>query len=165
MKHLFIIIISSFLYLTNTFTIHINNHYSTIASNIFDINNRLKYDRESFKSINYYNQNKSLSFNLNHKNNLKILFKDKYNYLVSFDIYKYKYLIILKSKPIYYNYTEIDVDIRQDRNKIFNHNFLNFNHYKRINNIIYNYIYNNIIIKNKSNDDLAIDLFKYFNNY
>jgi hypothetical protein len=164
MKHLFFIIISSFLYLSNTFTIHINNHYSTIASNIFDINNRLKYDRDSFKNINYFNQNKSLSFNLNHKNNLKYLLKDKYNYLVSFEIYKYKYLIILKSKPINYNYTEIDIDIRQDRNKLFNHNSLNFNHYKRVNNIIYKYIYNNLIIKNNK-EDLSIDLFKYFNNY
>jgi hypothetical protein len=165
MKHLFIIIISSLLYLTNTFTIHINSHYSTIASNIFDINNRLKYDRESFKNINYYNNNKSLSFNLDHKNNLKFLLKDKYNYLVSFDIYKYKYLIILKSNPIYHNYTSIDIDIRQDRKKISNYNSLNFNHYKRINNIIYKYIYNNIIIKNKDDDELSIDLFKYFNNY
>jgi hypothetical protein len=165
MKHLFIIIISSLLYLTNTFTIHINSHYSTIASNIFDINNRLKYNRESFKNINYYNNNKSLAFNLDHKNNLKFLLKDKYNYLVSFDIYKYKYLIILKSNPIYHNYTSIDIDIRQDRKKISNYNSLNFNHYKRINNIIYKYIYNNIIIKNKDDDELSIDLFKYFNNY
>jgi hypothetical protein len=164
MNYLFIIIISSFLYLTNSFTIHINNHYSTIASKIFDINTNLKFNKETaFKNISYYN-NKSMSFNLNHKNNLKLLFKDKYNYLVSFDVYKYKYLIILKSTPIYYNYTEIDIDIRQDRNNKFNYNSLNFNHYKRINNIIYKYIYNNIIIKNKK-DDLSIDLFKFFNNY
>jgi hypothetical protein len=165
MNYLFMIIISSFLYLTNPFTIHINNHYSTIASKIFDINTNLKYNKETFfKNISYYNDNKSISFNLNHKNNLKLLFKDKYNYLVSFDVYKYKYLIILKSTPIYYNYTEIDIDIRQDRNMKFNHNSLNFNHYKRINNIIYKYIYNNIIIKNKK-DNLSIDLFKFFNNY
>ena len=164
MNYLFIILISSLLYLGNPFTLHINKHYSTIASNIFDINHRLKYDKDnSFKTINFYNQNKSLSFNINHKNNLKLLFKDKYNYLVSFDIYRYKYLIFLKSKPISYNYTEIDIDIRQDRNKNFNKNSINFNHYNRINNIIYKYIYNNIIIKNK--DDLSIELFKYFNNY
>jgi hypothetical protein len=78
--------------------------------------------------------------------------------------YEDKYLIILKSTPVYYNYTEIELDIRQNRNNNFNHNSLNFNHYKRINNIIYNYIYNNIIIKNKK-DDLSIDLFKFFNNY
>ena len=165
MKYIFIIIISSFLYLSNTFTIHINNHYSNIAGNIFDINNLLKYDRDiAFKNINYYNENKSLIFNLNHKNNLKFLMKDKYNYIIGFDIHKYKYKIFLKSKPILYNYTEIDIDIRQDKNSILNQNSLNFNHYKRINNIIYKYIYNNIIIKNNK-EDLAIDLFKYFNNY
>jgi hypothetical protein len=160
MKYIFIIIISCFLYLSNTFTIHINNHYSNIASNIFDVNNLLLYDRDiAFKNINYYNENKSLIFNLKHKNNIKYLLKDKYNYIISFDFYKYKYKIFLKSTPILYNYTIIDVDIRHDRNLI-----LNNNNYKRINNIIYKYIYNNIIIKNNK-DYLAIDLFKYFNNY
>ena len=160
MKYFFIIIISSFLYLSNTFTIHINNHYSNIAGNIFDVNNLLLYDRDiAFKNINYYNENKSLIFNLKHKNNIKYLLKDKYNYIISFDIHKYKYKIFLKSKPILYNYTEIDVDIRHDRNLI-----LNNNHYRRINNVIYTYIYDNIIIKNNK-DYLSIDLFKYFNNY
>ena len=156
MKTIFIIIIS--------FTIHINSHYSTIAANIFDINNRLKYDRElSFKDINYYNDNKSLSFNLNHKNNLKIILKDKYNYIVGFNIYKYKFQIFLRSKPIQYNYTEIDIDIRQNKVKLFNHNSLNFNHYNRVNNIIYKYIYNNIILKN--NEEMSVELFRFFNNY
>jgi hypothetical protein len=120
MKKLFILIISSFLYLSNPFTIHINDHYTKIASNIFNINHLLKYDKDmAFKNINYLNQNKSISFDLNHKNNLKFLLKDKYNYLVSFDCYKYKYLILLKSKPIAYNYTVIDIDIRQDKQKRF----------------------------------------------
>lgn len=165
MNKLLILIFSSFLYFTNPFTIHINDHYTKIASNIFDVNNLLKYDKDTaFRSINYLNQNKSICFDLNHKNNLKFLLKDKYNYLVSFDCYKYKYLILLKSKPIAYNYTQIDIDIRQDRQKNFNYNSINFNHYKRINNIIYKYIYYNIILKNKDND-LDIELFKFFNNY
>ena len=33
--------------------------------------------------------------------------KDKYNYIIGFDIHKYKYKIFLKSKPILYNYTEV----------------------------------------------------------
>jgi len=167
MKKLFILIISSFLYLSNPFTIHINDHYTKIASNIFNINHLLKYDKDlAFKKINYLNQNKSISFDLNHKNNLKFLLKDKYNYLVSFDCYKYKYLILLKSKPIAYNYTVIDIDIRQDRQKKFNNKSINFSHYKRINNIIFKYIYYNIYsnIKNKEND-LSIELFKFFNSY
>ena len=163
MRYLVFIIISTFLYLTYPFTIHINNHYSSIAANILNVNDCLKYDKNAFSSVNYYNKNKSIVFNLNNKYNFKYLLKDKYNYLVSFDIYKYKYLIILKSKPIAYNYTEVDIDIRQDRNKLFNNNTINFNHYNRINNIIYKYIYYNIILKKK--DDLSIELFKFFNNY
>lgn len=164
MKQLLFIILF-FPYLINTFTIYINNHYSTIPSNIFNINNRLKYDMEtSFKNITYYNNNKSLLFNLDHKNNYKLLLKDKYNYLVSFDCHKYKYLVIIKSTPIFYNYTEVDIDIRQDRKKTFNTYSINFNHYKRINNIIYKYIYNNFIIKNNRNQ-LSVELFKFFNNY
>ena len=94
------------------------------------------------------------------------MLKDKYNYLISFDIYKYKYLITLKSKPISYNYTVIDIDIRQNRNIKYNNTALNFNHYKRIDNIIYKYIYNNIILKNNENKyDMSIDLFKFFNKY
>ena len=161
-------------YLSNLsgFTLHINNHYSNIAGKIFNLNSILNYrfynNDDNFYCLNnynleFYNSNKSMYLALNDKHNFKYLLKDKYNYLVSFDIYKYKYLIILKSRPIAYNHTEIDIDIRQDRNKLFNHNSINFNHYNRINNIIYKYIYYNIILKKK--DDLSIELFKFFNNY
>ena len=143
------------------------NPYSFVNMLVPKVENRFLMGSKSelaFKKINYLNQNKSISFDLNHKNNLKFLLKDKYNYLVSFDCYKYKYLILLKSKPIAYNYTQIDIDIRQDRQKNFNNKSINFSHYKRINNIIYKYIYSNIILKNKESD-LSIELFKFFNNY
>jgi hypothetical protein len=169
---LFILLISSLSNLSS-FTLHINNHYSTIAGKIFSLNsilnygfyyyNKYNYYDANFCDIKFYNENKSILLQLNDKNNIKYLLKDKYNYFISFDIFKYKYKIILKSKPITYNYTEIDIDIRQNRNNKFNNTELNFNHYRRIDNIIYKYIYNNIILKNK--EDMSIELFKFFNSY
>jgi hypothetical protein len=173
---LFILLIASLSNLSG-FTLHINNHYSTIAGKIFNLNKILKYGfyfdskcvfrDDTIYHINYYNENKSLMLILNDKNNIKYLLKDKYNYFISFDIFKYKYKIFVKSTPIAHNYTEIDIDIRQNRNNKFNNTILNFNHYRRINNIIYKYIYNNIIIEkeNKNEDELSIKLFKFFNNY
>jgi hypothetical protein len=158
-----LLLISSLSCLT-TFTLHINKHYTNIAGNILNLNDMVKNNKDLFKSISYYHNNHSICYNYDHKKNIKYMLKDKYNYLISFDIYKYKYLIILKSKPVSYNYTEIDIDIRQNRNIKFNNTQLNFNHYKRIDNIIYKYIYNNIILKNNDND-ISTDLFKFFNNY
>ena len=169
---LFTLLISSLSNLSG-FTLHINNHYSTIAGKIFNLNSILNYgfyyDEKCNNNcntnyhINQYNNNKSMLLSLNDKNNIKYLLKDKYNYYISFDIFKYKYKVIIKSKPITNNYTEIDIDIRQNRNNKFNNTVLNFNHYRKIDNIIYKYIYNNIILKNK--DELSIELFKFFNNY
>jgi len=101
--------------------------------------------------------------------------KDKYNYLISFDVYKYKYLITVKSTPISHNNTNLDIDIRHNRNinyNFTNYNFTNYNftrfnlkHYQRINNIIYSYIYKNIIINSNKKEMLSIPLFKFFNSY
>jgi hypothetical protein len=173
---LFILLLSSLSNLSG-FTLHINNHYSTIAGKIFKLNKILKYgfyfDNKCVFHDNYhinnYNENKSLMLVLNNKNNIKYLLKDKYNYFISFDIFKYKYKIFVKSKPITHNYTEIDIDIRQNRNNKFNNTALNFNHYRRIDNIIYKYIYNNIIIEKENEieikDGISIKLFRFFNNY
>ena len=126
-----------------------------------NLNDYLKNNKDAFNSISYYNKNNSMCFTLNHKNNLTYLMKDKYNYIVSFTVFKYKYLMFLKSTPIAYNYTILDIDFRQKR--IDKNPKLNFNHYNRINNIIYKYINNNIITK--KTDQLSVELFKYFNNY
>jgi hypothetical protein len=168
---LFILLLSSLSNLSG-FTLHINNHYSTIAGKILNLNSILNYrfynNDDNFYCLNnynleFYNSNKSMYLALNDKYNIKYLLKDKYNYFISFDIYKYKYKIIVKSKPISYNYTELDIDIRQNRNNKFNNTALNFNHYRKIDNIIYKYIYNNIIIKNK--EEMSTELFRFFNNY
>jgi|688.fasta_scaffold388137_3 hypothetical protein len=161
MNHLLFILISSLTCLAYPFTLHIQNHYSNIAANIFNVNDHLKNNQNAFNSISYYNKNNTICFNLNHKNNLTYLMKDKYNYIVSFTIFKYKYLMFLKSTPVAYNYTIMDVDIRKKR--IDKNLKLNFNHYNRINNIIYKYINHNIITK--KNEPLSLELFKYFNNY
>jgi len=156
----------------SSFTLHINNHYSTIAGKICNLNSILNegfYNNDNSNyffntyNIKYYDNNKSLLLELNDKNNIKYLLKDKYNYFIKFDIFKYKYKVFIKSNPISYNYTQLDIDIRQNRNNKFNSTSLNFNHYKRIDNIIYKYIYNNIILKNK--EDMSIELFRFFNNY
>jgi len=151
---------TSLIWIAYPFTFHINSHYSNIAANIFNVNHNLKYNPNAFNSVKYYNRNNSICFDLNHKNKLTYLMKDKYNYLLSFRIYKYKCLIFLKTKPIAYNYTEVDVEIRQKR---IDSNKLNFNHYNKINNVICKYIYDNIITKPK--EQLSTELFKYFNRY
>lgn len=165
-------ILLSYLSNLSSFTLHINNHYSTIAGKIFNLNSILNYrfynNDDNFYCLNnynleYYNSNKSMYLALNDKHNFKYLLKDKYNYFITFDIYKYKYKIIINSKPISNNYTAVDVDIRQNRNIKFNNTSLNFKNYKRIDNIIYKYIYNNIILKN--NEEMSVDLFRFFNNY
>ena len=161
MNYLLFILISSLTWFAYPFTFHIQNHYSNIAANIFNVNTYLKYDKNAFNSINYYNKNNTICFNLNHKNNLTYLMKDKHNYMVSFTVFKYKCLLFLKATPIAYNYTIIDVDLRKKR--IDKNHKLNFNHHNRINNIIYKYIYNNIITKHT--EPLSIELFKYFNSY
>jgi len=161
MNYLFILVSSLTWLIANPFTFHIQNHYSNIAANIFNVNNYLNTNPNAFNSINYYNKNNSICFNLNHKNNLTYLMKDKHNYMVSFTIFKYKCLLFLKATPIAYNYTIIDVDLRKKR--IDKNHKLNFNHHNRINNIIYKYIYNNIITKDQ--EPLSIELFKYFNKY
>jgi len=170
--YLFFILIS---YLSNLscFTLHINNHYPIIAGKILNLNSILNqgfYNNDNTNyffntyNIKYYDNNKSLLLELNDKNNFKYLLKDKYNYFIKFDIFKYKYKVFIKSNPISYNYTQLDIDIRQNRNSKFNSTTsLNFNHYKRIDNIIYKYIYNNIILKN--NEEMSIELFRFFNNY
>lgn len=163
--YLLFILLTSLSYLS-TFTLHFNTHYTTIAGRILNLNTLLKndiYQNDVFRNINYYNNNKSICFTYNHKNNFKYLLKDKYTYMVSFDVYKYKYLLFMKSKPITYNYTELDIEIRHNRNSKFNTTLLNFNHYRKIDNIIYKYIYYNIILKQK--EDMSVELFKFFNNY
>lgn len=160
-----ILLISLFSF-NSSFTINVNKHYSLIAGNILNINKSLKYSYPEFifKSINYYNNNKSICFTFDTKNKIKYLLKDKYNYLISFEVFKYKYLITVKSTPISYNNTMLDIDIRHNRNINYNFTTFNFRHYNRINNIIYSYINSNIINSNKK-DSLAIPLFKFFNNY
>ena len=167
-----IFILLSYLSNLSGFTLHINNHYSIIAGKIFTLNSILNYrfynNDDNFYCLNnynleFYNSNKSMYLALNDKHNFKYLLKDKYNYFITFDIYKYKYKIIINSKPISHNYTAVDLDIRQNRNLKFNHTSLNFKNYKRIDNIIYKYIYNNIILKN--NEEMSVDLFRFFNNY
>jgi hypothetical protein len=165
--YLFFILIS---YLSNlsSFTLHLNNHYSTIAGKILNLNSIINngcYNNNiaSYNNLNYYNSNKSLVLELNDKNNFKYLLKDKYSYFITFNIFKYNYKIFIKTKPISHNYTAVDIDIRQNRNLKFNNTALNFNHYRRIDNIIYKYIYNNIILK--KNEEMSIELFRFFNNY
>jgi hypothetical protein len=161
MKTFLFILFSSLILFSSSFVLHIDKHYTNIAANIFNLNNNIKYHPYIFQDIKYYNQNRSICYNFKHKNNMTLYLKDKNNYVISFNIFKYKYLIFLKSKPITYNHTEVNIDIRQSPNNL---NYkINFNHYNRINNIIYRYIYNNIVIK--QNEELSIDLFKYFNNY
>jgi hypothetical protein len=165
--YLFSILIS-YLSILSSFTVHINNHYSTIAGKILNLNsiiNKGCYNNNiaCYHNLNYYNSNKSLVLELNDKNNFKYLLKDKYSYFITFNIFKYNYKIFIKSKPISHNYTTIDIDIRQNRNLKFNNTALNFNHYRRIDNIIYKYIYNNIILK--KNEEMSIELFRFFNNY
>ena len=160
MKYFYLLFafISSLSYLTS-FTIHVNDHYTSIAGNILCLNSMIKH-RADFRSINYYNKNSSICYTYNHKNNFKYLLKDKYNYLISFDIFKYQYIIILKSHPIRHNYTALDIDIRHKYNTYPK----NINHFKRIDNIIYKYIYNNIIENNKNNE-ISPELFTFFNKY
>ena len=165
--YLFFILIS---YLSNlsSFTLHLNNHYSTIAGKILNLNSIINngcYNNNiaSYNNLNYYNSNKSLVLELNDKNNFRYLLKDKHTYFITFSIFKYNYKIFIKSKPISYNYTAIDIDIRQNRNLKFNNTALNFNHYRRIDNIIYKYIYNNIILK--KNEEMSVELFRFFNSY
>jgi hypothetical protein len=165
--YLFSILIS-YLSILSSFTVHINNHYSTIAGKILNLNsiiNKGCYNNNiaCYHNLNYYNSNKSLVLELNDKNNFKYLLKDKYSYFITFNIFKYNYKIFIKCKPISHNYTTVDIDIRQNRNLKFNNTALNFNHYRRIDNIIYKYIYNNIILK--KNEEMSIELFRFFNNY
>ena len=165
--YLFFILISYLSYLSS-FTLHINNHYSNIAGKILNLNsiiNKGCYNNNiaCYHNLNYYNSNKSLVLELNDKNNFRYLLKDKYSYFITFNIFKYNYKIFIKSKPILHNYTTIDIDIRQNRNLKFNNTALNFNHYRRIDNIIYKYIYNNIILKN--NEEMSVELFRFFNSY
>jgi len=169
MKYIyFLFILISNLLNLSSFTLHINNHYSTIAGKIFNLNsiiNKGCYNNNiaSYNNLKYYNSNKSLVLELNDKNNFRYLLKDKYSYFITFNIFKYNYKIFIKSKPISHNYTAVDIDIRQNRNLKFNNTVLNFNHYRRIDNIIYKYIYNNIILKN--NEEMSVELFRFFNNY
>jgi hypothetical protein len=171
-NYLLFILTSSYLSFSSCFTLHINNHYSTIAGKICNLNsifNEGFYNNDNTNyffntyDIKFYNNNKSILLELNDKNNIKYLLKDKYNYLIKFDIFKYKYNVMVKAIPISYNYTKLDIDIRQNRNSKYNTTHLNFNHYRRIDNIIYKYIYNNIILKNK--EEMSIELFRFFNNY
>ena len=160
-----ILLVSSLSY-NSSFSINVNKHYSLVAGNILNVNKYLKrsYPEFIFKSINYYNNNRSVCYTFDTKNKVKYLLKDKYNYLISFDVFKYKYLITIKSKPIDYNNTILDIDIRHNRNINYNFTTFNFRHYEKINNIIYSYIYTNII-NSKKKETLSIPLFKFFNSY
>jgi len=161
MKTFLFVLFSSLIIFGSSFVLHVDKHYTNIAANIFNLNNNIKYNPYIFKNVKYFNENRSICYNFNHKNNMTYLLKDKTNYAISFNVFKYRYLIFLRLVPITYNHTEINIDIRQSRQ---NNNYkINFNHYNRVNNIIYRYIYNNVI--RKENEELSIDLFKYFNNY
>ena len=165
MNFLLFILITSLTCLSG-FTINVNKHYSVLAGDILNLNHNINNNPSIFKSINKYNNNNSICYNFDHKNNYKFLLKDKYNYLVSFDIYKYRYLIILRSMPINYSTTELDIDIRHNRNLKKSNTIYNFKHYKRIDNLIYKYIYENLIKKNNDeNYQQSIELFKFFNSY
>lgn len=164
--YLLIIILTSLINYNTSFLINVNKHYTSVAAKILNINKLTKIhsnNEQIFKHI-YHNNNASICYSFNNKNNAKLLLKDKYNYLVSFDIYKYKYLIIIKSTPISFNETKLDIDIRHNRNIKYNFTSLNFKHYNKINKFIYSYIYNNIIMNNKK-ETLSYDLFKFFNKY
>ena len=160
-----ILLVSSLSY-NSSFSINVNNHYSLVAGSILNVNKYLNraYPEYIFKSINYYNYNRSVCYTFDTKNKVKYLLKDKYNYLISFDIFKYKYLITVKSKPVSHNNTLLDIDIRHNRNINYNFSTYNFRHYEKINNIIYSYIYKNIINSEKK-EILSIPLFKFFNSY
>ena len=116
-NYLLFILISYLSYLS-CFTLHINNHYSTIAGKICNLNaildngfynnDKTNYCYNTY-DIKFYNNNKSLLLELNDKNNVKYLLKNKYNYFITFDIFKYKYNIMVKSYPITYNYTKMDL--------------------------------------------------------
>jgi hypothetical protein len=162
-----IILLSALTYNSYSFSINVNKHYSHVAGNILNINKYLKrsYPEHLFKSITYYNNNKSICYTFDSKNKVKYLMKDKYNYLISFDIFKYKYLIKIKSTPINYNSTFLDIDIRLNKNVYHNFTKLSYKHNKKINNIIYSYIYKNIIINSNKNETLSVPLFKFFNNF
>jgi hypothetical protein len=162
-----IILLSALTYNSYSFSINVNKHYSHVAGNILNINKYLKrsYPEHLFKSITYYNNNKSICYTFDTKNKVKYLLKDKYNYLISFDIFKYKYLIKIKSTPINYNSTFLDIDIRLNKNVYHNFTKLSYKHNKKINNLIYSYIYKNIIINSNKNETLSVPLFKFFNNF
>ena len=162
-----IILLSAMAYNSYSFSINVNKHYSHVAGNILNINKYLKrsYPEYLFKSINYYNNNKSVCYTFDSKNKVKYLMKDKYNYLISFDIFKYKYLIKIKSTPINYNSTFLDIDIRLNKNVYHNFTKLSYKHNKKINNFIFSYIYKNIIVNSNKNETLSVPLFKFFNNF
>jgi hypothetical protein len=162
-----IILLSALTYNSYSFSINVNKHYSHVAGNILDLNKYLKrsYPEHLFKSINYYNNNKSVCYIFDTKNKVKYLLKDKYNYLISFDVFKYKYLIKIKSTPINYNSTFLDIDIRLNKNVYHNFTKLSYKHNKKINNFIYSYIYKYIIINSNKNETLSVPLFKFFNNF
>jgi len=126
-----IILLSALTYNSYSFSINVNKHYSHVAGNILNINKYLKrsYPEHLFKSITYYNNNKSICYTFDSKNKVKYLMKDKYNYLISFDIFKYKYLIKIKSTPINYNSTFLDIDIRLNKNVYHNFTKLSYKHY------------------------------------
>jgi hypothetical protein len=162
-----IILLSALTYNSYSFSINVNKHYSHVAGNILNINKYLKrsYPEHLFKSITYYNNNKSICYTFDTKNKVKYLLKDKYNYLISFDIFKYKYLIKIKSTPINYNSTFLDIDIRLNKNVYHNFTKLSYKHNKKINNFIFSYIYKNIIVNSNKNETLSVPLFKFFNNF
>jgi hypothetical protein len=163
MKFLLFILISYLTYLSG-FVLNVNKHYTILAGDILNLNNNINYNPSVFKTVHTFNNNNSVCYNYN-KNNVKYLLKDKYNYLISFELYKYKCLIILRSNPINYTNTELNIDIRHKQNFRINNTFYNLKHYKKIDNIIYKYIYQNVIKKKDTEYQQSVELFKFFNKY
>jgi len=150
MKKIFIFIIFILNLFHNNFSFQysttINKYYKNIAGNI--LHNKI------IRNIEYYNYNKSISYNFYGKYKLKYTLIDNYNYIIHFNIYKYKYLININVIPITYLNTTLNIDIRHDKN---------LKHLNLINKKIINKIIAQI---NKTKDvELSTDLFKFFNDF
>ena len=142
------------------FTTNINKYYKNIAGNILNLNDKIILNNKLiknnvdilFKDIEYHN--KSICYTFYGKNNLKYILKDNYNYVISFNIYKYRYLMYINVVPLSYVNTTLNIDIRHDKN-LKHLNMIN----KKIINELMLQIYTNV------EKDLSVELFKFFNDF
>ena len=143
------------------YNINVNKYYKDIAGNILELNRKLNLNKALlknnvdifFKDIDYYH-NKSICYSFYGKNNLKYMLKDKYNYEISFNIYKYRYLMFINVIPLTFFNTTLNIDIRHDKN---------LRHYNIINTLIMNKFITQI--NTYHHEDMAIELFKFFNDF